>query len=96
MNFRGNFLYNQKQELQQFKVLRSRVLDISNGTLRKCLKPTNQMIENFFACELAYINTNHPDFIGTNLLSRTALDQETSSEMLKGKILFFFNLKIST
>jgi hypothetical protein len=42
------------------------------------------MIENIFACEMSYINTNHPDFIGTNLLSRTALDQESSNAMLQG------------
>jgi hypothetical protein len=42
-------------EMQRFLALRARVLDIANNTLRKCLKPTNQMIENLLACELACI-----------------------------------------
>ena len=32
--------------------------------LRNCLAPTQSMISNLIAVELAHINTNHPDFIG--------------------------------
>ena len=32
--------------------------------MQRCLTPTNQMISNIVQMELAYINTNHPDFIG--------------------------------
>lgn len=28
------------------------------------LEPTQLMIENIIGMELAYINTNHPDFVG--------------------------------
>jgi hypothetical protein len=69
------------KDLQRFKVLRSRVLEVANNSLRKCLKPTNKMIESIIECELAYINTSHPDFIGTQHLMGTNLDslKETSA-----------------
>jgi len=35
-----------------------------NTLLQKCRDPTKKMISNLVAIELAYINTNHPDFIG--------------------------------
>ncbi len=65
--------------MQRFRGLRARVLDIANNTLRKSLKPTNHMIENLIDCEVAYINTNHPDFIGGNLLKATT-EQQTKEE----------------
>ena len=34
------------------------------GLLRERLPTTNQMVENLIRMELAYINTNHPDFVG--------------------------------
>ncbi len=33
--------------------------------LSKCLVPTEQMIKNLIEIELGYINTNHPDFVGS-------------------------------
>lgn len=36
------------------------------NVLDKCLSPTNQMVINLFEIENAYINTQHPDFIGND------------------------------
>ena len=51
-------------EMQRFQVLKERVQDLARSLLHKCMAPTNQMILGLVQCELAYINTNHPDFIG--------------------------------
>ena len=51
-------------EMQRFVILRERVQELVRGVLQKCLQPTNSMISGIIACELAYVNTNHPDFIG--------------------------------
>ncbi|CBZ50780.1 strain CBS138 chromosome D complete sequence,related [Neospora caninum Liverpool] len=50
-------------EMARFSSLRERVMDVVRGVLRRCLAPTNQMIHNIIQIELAYINTNHPDFM---------------------------------
>ena len=52
------------QELQRFSGLRERVIDTTRNLLREYLAPTRQMIMNLIKIELAYININHPDFIG--------------------------------
>lgn len=54
----------ESKELSRFAVLRERVVEVVNSLLQKCRNPTKQMINNLIAIELAYINTNHPDFVG--------------------------------
>jgi dynamin 1-like protein len=51
-------------ELSRFPELRDRVMEVVNGMLRASLVPTQAMIQNLIQIELAYVNTNHPDFIG--------------------------------
>nr|CCA17876.1 dynamin GTPase putative [Albugo laibachii Nc14] len=51
-------------ELSRFPELRDRVLEVVNKMLRACVGPTQTTIQNLIQIELAYINTNHPDFIG--------------------------------
>lgn len=51
-------------ELSRFPELRDRVIEVVNGMLRASLVPTQAMIQNLIQIELAYVNTNHPDFIG--------------------------------
>lgn len=51
-------------EMKRFMNLRERIFEVVRGVLKRCLQPTNQMIINLIHIELAYINTNHPDFIG--------------------------------
>ena len=54
----------QLPEMNRFTLLRDKMLEVVKVVLRKCLKPTKELISNLIRCELAYINTNHPDFIG--------------------------------
>lgn len=51
-------------ELSRFPELRDRVVETVNGMLRASLVPTQSMVQNLIQIELAYVNTNHPDFIG--------------------------------
>ena len=49
-------------ELERFYLLEEKILDIIYEILRERLPVTNEMVENLIKIELAYINTNHPDF----------------------------------
>jgi replication fork clamp-binding protein CrfC len=53
----------ENKDLLRFTNLRERVVEVVNNLLQKLRKPTREMINNLLALELAYINTNHPDFI---------------------------------
>lgn len=52
-------------ELQRYYRLQSKICDVMEGVLDKCLTPTTDMITNLIEIENAHINTNHPDFIGS-------------------------------
>ena len=51
-----------QQEMLRFPRLHEKVVDVVTNLLRSRLPPTNDMVENLVAVELAYINTKHPDF----------------------------------
>jgi replication fork clamp-binding protein CrfC len=51
-------------ELHRFPDLKERVFDVVNVLLRNCMLPTQKMISNIVAVELAYLNIAHPDFVG--------------------------------
>lgn len=50
-------------ELDRFKRLHYRIIELLSELLNELLLPTKQMIKNLIAVEDAYINVNHPDFI---------------------------------
>ncbi|XP_071512237.1 dynamin-1-like protein [Panulirus ornatus] len=51
-----------QQEMLRFPKLHEKIVDVVTQLLRRRLPPTNSMVENLVAIELAYINTKHPDF----------------------------------
>ncbi len=53
------------KELLRFNNLRERVIDVMNMMLQRARKPTIEMIQNLINIELAFINTSHPDFVGS-------------------------------
>jgi len=70
-----------EKELDRFSILRDRIIDVAGNLLRKSLSPTRIMIANLINIELAYINTNHPDFIGgqkamANLYEKTLVEPQ--------------------
>eukprot|EP00339_Tiarina_fusa_P022170 CAMPEP_0117017720 /NCGR_PEP_ID=MMETSP0472-20121206/13802_1 /TAXON_ID=693140 ORGANISM="Tiarina fusus, Strain LIS" /NCGR_SAMPLE_ID=MMETSP0472 /ASSEMBLY_ACC=CAM_ASM_000603 /LENGTH=642 /DNA_ID=CAMNT_0004722175 /DNA_START=261 /DNA_END=2189 /DNA_ORIENTATION=- len=52
-------------EFERFPLLRERVIEVAETVLDECAEPAYNMISNLIECELAYINTSHPDFIGS-------------------------------
>ncbi|KAM7534931.1 hypothetical protein Aperf_G00000097615 [Anoplocephala perfoliata] len=58
------------QEMYRFPKLHECVVDVVTSLLRRRLQPTNEMVTNLVAVELAYINTRHPDFSTDVLLLR--------------------------
>lgn len=55
---------SEPKELNRFPFLRERLCDVVSNLLKRCMGPTQMMVENLVKVELAYINTSHPDFIG--------------------------------
>ncbi len=54
----------ESKELLRFANLRERVVEHVHALLQRLRRPTKDMILNLMNIEMAYINTNHPDFIG--------------------------------
>ena len=52
------------RDFQRFPVLRDNVNQVVTTLLKKRQPITNSMVEDLISIELAYINTNHPDFVG--------------------------------
>ena len=44
--------------------------------IEDCLAPTEDMVSNLVSCELAHINTSHPDFIGGSQAIATILEHK--------------------
>ncbi|KAK7101692.1 dynamin-1-like protein isoform X2 [Littorina saxatilis] len=63
-----------QQEMLRFPKLHEKILDVVTNLLRKRLPPTNAMVENLVAIELAYINTKHPDFAEAYTIHRSIAD----------------------
>ncbi|KAG1658613.1 Dynamin-1-like protein [Nymphon striatum] len=57
------------QEMMRFPKLHERIIEVVTLLLRRRLPPTNSMVENLVAVELAYINTKHPDFHDASLVN---------------------------
>lgn len=51
--------------LTHYYKLNSRMCDVMEVVLDKCLTPTTEQIMNLMEVENACINTNHPDFVGS-------------------------------
>jgi len=52
------------RDFQRFPSLRERINSVVMKLIRERLPVTNRMVEDLIAIEGAYINTNHPDFVG--------------------------------
>eukprot|EP01027_Heterolobosea_sp_BB2_P000315 GEZU01000455.1.p1 GENE.GEZU01000455.1~~GEZU01000455.1.p1 ORF type:complete len:476 (+),score=173.20 GEZU01000455.1:642-2069(+) len=53
-----------EKHLARFPQLRERVVEFTINLLRKYLAPLREYIQDLIKSELAYINTNHPEFFG--------------------------------
>ncbi|OII73475.1 dynamin family protein [Cryptosporidium andersoni] len=62
-------------EMMRFYNLKRNITNVVNNLLDDSLRPTNEAIINLINMELAYINTNHPDFIGGAVALSTIFDK---------------------
>jgi len=49
-------------EFEVFTKLAKSISDVMDEIFKRCLNPTEQMLENIFKIEKGFINTKHPDF----------------------------------
>lgn len=71
------------RDFQRFPYLRERMNAVVMSLLRQRLPITNEMVEGLISIELAYINTNHPDFVGgTRAAYESYMMAQTSKEHL--------------
>lgn len=64
---------------RRFPTLREQIKSVVKELLEERLAPTNQMVENLIQIELAYINTNHPNFVGgARAASESYMDARTN------------------
>ncbi|EDO08560.1 dynamin central region family protein [Babesia bovis T2Bo] len=59
----------QVEELNRYTNMRAKMLQVVRNLIKQCLGPTKDMIRNMIKIELAYINTNHPDFLKNNAMA---------------------------
>ena len=67
----------------RFANLREQVVEVVNSMLNKYKTPTKDMIANLIKIELAFINTNHPDFVGGDGAITTILEKMAKIESEK-------------
>ena len=69
-------------EFSRYEFLREKIIEQVHTLIRKRLGPTKQMVSNLIEIELAYVNTNHPDFIGgTNAISLLTEKEEEKLQL---------------
>ena len=52
------------KELLRYPRLHTKLVEVVSELLRERLSPTSNYVESLISIERAYINTNHPDFLG--------------------------------
>lgn len=72
-----------QQEMLRFPKLHEKIIDVVTHLLRRRLPPTNTMVENLVAIELAYINTKHPDFHKDAAVVSSILKSAEEDEAMK-------------
>lgn len=77
------------KELSRFMNLKTRVIEVVNNLLQRHKFPTKVMIENLIKIETAFINTNHPDFVGGDgildalILKKQQQEQQTKQQQME-------------
>lgn len=69
-------------EIARFRKLENKIKHVMENVLDSCLEPTNQMIKNLIDIEKSYINTNHPDFMGSDQSIMNIFDENSPNNIL--------------
>ncbi|MBL1958227.1 hypothetical protein ELI66_29955, partial [Klebsiella pneumoniae] len=71
------------QELLRFPKLHDAIVEVVTCLLRTRLPVTNEMVHNFVAIELAYINTKHPDFSDACGLMNNNIEEQRRNRLAR-------------
>ncbi|CAG78303.1 Dynamin central region-domain-containing protein [Yarrowia lipolytica] len=67
-------------ELSRFPKLQAKLIECVSDLLRERLGPTASYVESLIAIQRAYINTNHPNFIGAADAMATVVEEKKQKE----------------
>lgn len=72
------------QEINRFPRLQTKLIEVVSELLRERLGPTSRYVESLIAIQGAYINTNHPNFLGaTGAMNSMMNNQNTNANKPK-------------
>lgn len=67
-------------ELSRFPKLQAKLIECVSDLLRERLGPTSSYVDSLIAIQRAYINTNHPNFIGAADAMATVVEEKKQKE----------------
>lgn len=67
-------------ELARYPRLQAKLIETVSDLLRERLGPTSSYVSSLIAIQRAYINTNHPNFLGTAAAMSIILDERKANE----------------
>lgn len=77
------------QELLRFPRLQAKLIEVVSDLLRERLGPCSSYVESLISIQRAYINTNHPNFLGAaaamSSIMQTKQDQERKAALAEEK-----------
>ena len=70
--------------LVRFPLLRKKMMRVVHELLKGRVEPCKAVISNFIQCELAYVNTSHPDFIGGSAAVASVMKMQQQQQQQQG------------
>lgn len=67
-------------ELSRFPRLQAKLIEVVSDLLRERLGPCSQYVESLIAIQRAYINTNHPNFLGAAAAMSSVIQDKQDKE----------------
>lgn len=74
-------------ELARFPRLQAKLIEVVSDLLREKLGPTSTYVESLIAIQRAYINTNHPNFLGAAAAMNNIMQSRQEKERQKETML---------
>ncbi|KAJ9300205.1 hypothetical protein DTO271G3_2322 [Paecilomyces variotii] len=68
------------QELSRFPRLQAKLIEVVSDLLRERLGPCSSYVESLIAIQRAYINTNHPNFLGAAAAMSSVIQNKQEQE----------------
>jgi dynamin 1-like protein len=67
-------------ELQRYPRLQAKLIEVVSDLLRERLGPCSQYVESLISIQRAYINTNHPNFLGAAAAMNSVINDKQEKE----------------